>query len=187
MFHPRRWRAAGAMIAAICVSLAFANAPTTVFASPSRPAAVASTETDCQQLLVQLNGNSPSTATCIQVATNRSSGLGNAGPKTGSGGCGNTVNLWVDAYQSGDEICFSGNGFADLPNYCEVWGPFICIVTWNDTATSWASHGQSGRFFSDVDGNGISMNYSTYRNGNFTSNPIPNDSLSSLCINSGCP
>lgn len=78
----------------------------------------------------------------------------------------------------------------DVPHCFWVYVPYVwydCFNSWNDIATSWASHSQSGAFFTDTNGGGIRMNYNVNSNGNFTSNPIPNDSLSSLCINDGCP
>lgn len=142
----------------------------------------------CQRLYVHLNGNSPATVSCLDTPP-ASAGVQ---PNSDTAPCGDTLNIFVDAYQSGDEICFGGSGFANLTGYQHChwvwypWGPTFQCFPWNDDATSWASHNQTGKFYGDTNGNGICASYGANGNGNFTSNPIPNDSLSSICIGS-CP
>lgn len=166
-----------------------AGATTKLF-TPASSASPDSSSHGCQTLYVHLNGDGPATTKCLDTSS-ASTGVQ---PDTGTASCGDTLDLFVDAYQSGDEICFSGAGFANLTGYqhCHwVWVPPTTWIwecwSWNDTATSWTSHSQSGAFFSDINGGGIRMNYGANSKGNFTSNPIPNDSLSSICINNGCP
>lgn len=165
------------------------GAPDKHLASTPTPSSPASTESHgCQKLYIQLNGSDPATVTCLDLPA----GSTGVHPNTGEVSCGNSLNLFVDAYQSGDEICFGGTGFANLTDYqhCHwVWfpaGPRWQCFGWNDDATSWASHSQTGKFYSDINGNGICASFGANGNGNFTWNPIPNDSLSSICIGS-CP
>lgn len=132
----------------------------------------------CRIVLVHLNGNNPSSQTCIDSSTEKTN------PNLSNGDCGNTTNLFVDAYQQGAEICFSGTGFANLTDYS--WCDFFFCYSWNDTATSFATHTQPATFYIDINGGGLDASYGSNRLGNFTSNPMPNDAVSSVCAGS-CP
>jgi len=163
----------------------------------SRASTLAGSSASCKKLLITLNGTNPPTQTCLVAAPTSPSGTVNpqlVQPKTSTATCGDTLNLWLDANQQGDEVCFNGTGFVNLTNvgWCHwryippatwVWD---CFDSWNDRVSSWASHSQSGGFYVDINGNGSKMHYNTNSSGNLFGSPIPNDTLSSLCIGS-CP
>jgi hypothetical protein len=134
----------------------------------------------CRILLVQLNGSQPSATSCVQEATQ------GVQPNLDEGSCGNTANLFVDAYQSGAEICFAGTGFANLTDSKYYWCDFWDCYGWNDVATSFVTHNNPAKFYQNVNGGCICAAYGTNQVGNFTWNPMPNDAVSSLCVGS-CP
>jgi hypothetical protein len=173
------------VISGLFAASAFGVQPFQIGNQDTRSYVVAPSGEQCHKLEVHLNGNAPATIKCLdgQLSYLASRNISETG-------CGDTLDLWEDAYQGGGELCFNGGGIANMTGYSFCRWIGAPIFGWlchraNDWVTSWASHNQYGWFASDINGGGIRMYYGGNSNGNFTSNPIPNDSLSSVCITAG--
>lgn len=132
----------------------------------------------CRVQLVTLHGKQKPTVTCMDKV----------GPNTSNVDCNRVavLKLYVDAYQQGSVICFTGNGFVNLTDYYYIG--FLGIqYSWNDAASSYNAGDWAGKFYSDINGGGIVQRFTPYQRGEFDGNPMPNDSLSSLCLDELTP
>lgn len=158
-----------ALVASLFIMALPASAHTNTVTAKAR-----TLQTSCHKLLVQLHGTQSATSTCLD------------GRDTGKVDCGNrnALVIWADANQTGWSICFEGAGFANMTSYgVGFWW------NWNDQASSYAAGCSSGTFYKDINGGGQQQNFNPYpEQNNFDgqSGRLPNDSLSSLQLNSNC-
>jgi len=139
------------------------------------------------KLTVTLRSSGPAIATCLdgQPATNRKAMTD--GTYKDSSCAAYSLWLYADANQSGSMICFRGNGSVNLSDYtynCQVG---FCY-SWNDVASSYYTGCSGGSFYEDANLSGTRQDFGMYAPGNFDrqSGRLPNDSLSSLSLNSNC-
>lgn len=140
---------------------------------------------NCLVLRVQLNGDQPVVATCLQ-ATPVSGHSGTApGPNISTRACATTdVHLYLDAGYAGPVICFYGYGTTNLTDY---W--LDLLTSWNDQASSFTPGNWSGKFYWNTNGSGSYWLFAAgLGGGNLTG--VWNDQVSSLCIGvspNNCP
>ncbi len=150
---------------------------------------------NCHHIVVHLNGKNPATTACSNngKAVNVS---GKSHPRTDVVDCGFTaLELYTNANEDGDTVCFLGEGFVNLPQYCLPFFSGGCLPgkSWNDQASSYNAGCSSGTFYGDVNGNGPNQRFKPHEIGNFNGGTSPNgipslrnDILSSLRIDVNC-
>jgi len=80
-----------------------------------------------------------------------------------------SLHLWSN---EGSQICFSGNGFINLRNYCEqgFW-PFNCNQTWDKQVNSYETNDEQGYFvaayFDPNTGSPIGSQYQWFDSGTY--------------------
>lgn len=154
-------------------------------ARTNTPTSVGKGIKDCKIQVVQLHETQPATMTCAD----QSRKINQKGSATS---CNNAwVSLWWDQSEQGPEICFAGNGYANMTGYC-AWIGFICH-NWNDNASSYSLQGcilyppAVGDFTTDINGGGQSQPLNTTvsripSNFDGQNSRLPNDTLSSVLV-----
>jgi hypothetical protein len=131
----------------------------------------------CTVLLVELHGSQPPTSTCEQTVQP---------DNIDTTGCGDSaLKLYADHNFTGWTLCFIGQGFANLDDYCGP-APVGCLWHWNDQTSSFSSGCSSGTFYTDKNGNGTAANFGTWVKQDFPFGGIPDDQLSSLKLDDNC-
>jgi len=147
---------------------------------------------DCQHLLVKLHGLAPATGSCLDKhvsAMLSMAATSGTTPDLGFVDCGNHANsliLWFDTNFQGGTICFENAGSTDMTQWnCPA--PHV-FCNWNDNASSYQSRCSAGTFYIDVGEQGPSQKFAAHEQHNFDglSGRLPNDSLSSLTLNTNC-
>lgn len=143
----------------------------------------------CHTLYVRLNGSQPTVNRCLDGETPVDGSTLGIGPDTYlDSGC-NASALWIyaDSNLSGDRICFRGSGSVNMGDYTYNCSGFLCY-SWNDVASSYYSGCSGGTFYVDANTSGTSQPFGSYISHNFDgqSGRLPNDTLSSLRLNSNC-
>jgi hypothetical protein len=165
-----------------CLLLIFAQ-PSVAQAAP-QDATPTNQQQNCPVLLVELHGSQPPTKTCKQTGKILNPPQGTVRIETT--GCGSTaLALYADHNFTGWTVCFIGQGFANLDDYCAPL-PTGCIYHWNDLASSYSAGCSTGTFYTDKNGNGSFSNFPAYKGGEFPAGNIPDKQLSSLQLDSAC-
>ena len=132
--------------------------------------------TQCSRLLVHLNGSNPATKTCLDKKDSK----GRSIPNTYVSQCtSETVIIYADSNYSGWTICFYGEGFANMTDYCGP-APEGCFWNWNDQASSYKTGCYVTYFYADINTQGTNFYKIDHRQGNFSDTNIGNDALSSV-------
>ena len=165
-----------------CLLLIFAQL--SVAQAASKDASPNDQQQNCPVLQVELHGSQPPTKTCKQTGKILNPPKGTV--RIDVTGCGSTgLELYADHKYTGYTICFIGQGFANMDDYCGPL-PVGCAWHWSDAASSYSIGCSTGTFYTDKNGNGSFSKFRAYDAGEFPAGNVPDDQLSSLKLDSDC-
>jgi hypothetical protein len=133
----------------------------------------------CNHLLVTLHGSNLPTVQCQDKKTTTNG----VSPNLTNGGCPGNLEVFSDAQDQGDDLCFVGTGNANLTDFCLPWYDGGCVNgTWNDIVSSYISHAH-GCIYTDINEGGLA--FEVYSNDGENLPGIWNDSITSIHVGDG--
>lgn len=104
-----------------------------------------------------------------------------------------TLQIWQKPNFQGDTICFVGEGYVNLSDYCEQFANSRCVKTWDKQAGSYSTGCSDGFFYTQNDAQGTSQYFEPHKSGRFDQSVsysgwpnLPDKSLSSFYLTSQC-
>ncbi len=165
-----------------CLLLIFAQL--SVAQAAPKEASLTNQQQNCPVLLVELHGSQPPTKTCKQTGKVLNPPKGTI--RIDVTGCGSdALELYSNHNFTGDTVCFIGQGFANMTDYCRPF-PVGCIWSWNDYTSSFSAGCSSGSFYTDKNGNGGYATFTDHISQDFPVGGVPDKQVSSLMLNSNC-
>jgi len=133
----------------------------------------------CNHLLVTLHGSNLPTVQCQDKKTTTNG----VSPNLTNGGCPGNLEVFSDAQDQGDNLCFVGTGNANLTDFCLPWYDGGCFEgTWNDIVSSYISRAH-GVLYENINETGAGFEF--FPNGGGDLPGVWNDVMSSVHVGAG--